>query len=531
MPKTANNFSIPDNHSFGVKEYPSHDEVLNLMLNQIKPVDFESRAFPQLKELKQKVQKLNSKIYKSDGSFDETKEQDIQEWKRIQKEIDSLKVGKNHLLILSIEFINELAHANDWGLCINQGFIYLFNGAYWKSLEDPVFTKFLGEAAERLGVAKYTAKLYKFRDELLKQFQSDSYLPAPNPDNSKVVINLLNGTFEVTLTGTRLRNFERNDFITYQLPFVYDPNADAPIFNDYLTKVLPDVSRQQVISEFFGSVFIKNGTGIKLEKALLPYGAGANGKSVLFEIITALFGFENVSNFSLSNLTDSTGYYRAMIKDKILNYASEISNQLESAFFKQMTSGEPLPARLPYKNPITITQYAKLVFNVNKLPTEVEHSDAFFRRFLIIPFDVTIPEHEQDKELHKKIIEKELPGVFNWVLEGLNRLLKQRTFTYCEASELAVKQYKHESDSVAMFLEENNIVPSHENSIPLKEIYRQYRQYCKDSGCFSLGNINFGKRLERLGFVKVKGREGMLIYCGIQDESTGIIEEIKKLPF
>ena len=78
----------------------------------------------------------------------------------------------------------------------------------------------------------------------------------------------------------------------------------------------------------------------------------------------------------------------------------------------------------------------------------------YFRRFLIIPFDVTIPEHEQDKNLHTKIIENELSGVFNWVLTGLDRLLKQKRFSKCDAAQQAVEQYRIESDSVQMFLNE-----------------------------------------------------------------------------
>ena len=74
-------------------------------------------------------------------------------------------------------------------------------------------------------------------------------------------------------------------------------------------------------------------------------------------------------------------------------------------------------------------EYGKLMFNCNELPKEVENTNAFFRRFLIIPFDSVIPESEQDPELAAKIIRDELSGVFNWMLEGLGRLLQQRTFT------------------------------------------------------------------------------------------------------
>ena len=75
---------------------------------------------------------------------------------------------------------------------------------------------------------------------------------------------------------------------------------------------------------------------------------------------------------------------------------------MEAAIFKQMVSGEPVEARLPYGQPFILRQYAKLIFNRNELPKDVEHSNAYYRRFLIIPFDVTIPEHEQDKTYTSK---------------------------------------------------------------------------------------------------------------------------------
>ena len=78
----------------------------------------------------------------------------------------------------------------------------------------------------------------------------------------------------------------------------------------------------------------------------------------------------------------------------MVNYASELNRGLEADTFKQLISGEPIEARLPYGQPFTLTDYAKFIFNCNELPTEVEHTHAFFRRFLIVPFPVTIPEAE-----------------------------------------------------------------------------------------------------------------------------------------
>ena len=106
-----------------------------------------------------------------------------------------------------------------------------------------------------------------------------------------------------------------------------------------------------------------------------------------------------------------------------------------------------------YGKPFTMREYGKLMFNCNELPKEVEQTNAFFRRFLIIPFNQTIPESEQDPELAKKIIASELSGVFNWLLDGLRRLLSQKKFTQSEIVRNQIEAYRRESDSVAMFMD------------------------------------------------------------------------------
>jgi len=407
-----------------------------------------------------------------------------------------------HYLVLSIENALQFAEKNRWGLCKNHDFIYLYNGTFWAEIDKETFQKFLGEAAEQMGVAKFSARFYQFREQLFKQFLATAYLPTPESNKDTVLINLQNGTFEISPQGTKLRPFDRSDFITYQLPFEYNPQAKAPLFEAYLNRVLPDLERQRVLAEYLGFVFIRHGSKtLKEEKALILYGTGANGKSVFFEIVTAMFGRDNVSNYSLQSLTEEKGFYRAKISNKLINYASEISGKLEASLFKNMVSGEPVEACLKYGQPFTMTDYAKFIFNCNELPKDVEHTNAYFRRFLIIPFDVTIPEHEQDKNLHAKIIEKELSGVFNWVLQGLNRLLEQKKFSNCEAAKQAVEQYKIESNSVQMFLNENEYKSSLTNYKLIKDLYPEYRAFCIDDGMTPFKKSNFIKQLRALNHI------------------------------
>ncbi len=452
-----------------------HAEILSQLLEQFEPLDFEAMANPHNAE--------------------------------------NFKLTNKHYTVLSVENVLQIAENNRWGLCKNHDFIYLFNGTYWDELNKETFQKFLGKAAEKMGVPTFSARYYKFRKELYEQFLGTAYLEPKPPLANRVLINLQNGTFEVSPKGTQLRPFDRSDFLTYQLPFEYNPQAKAPLFEAYLNKVLPDKERQKVLAEYLGFVFIKHGSNrLKEEKALILYGTGANGKSVFFEIVSALLGAENTSNYSLQSLTNDNGYFRAKLANKLVNYASEINGKLESAIFKQLVSGEPVEARLPYGEPFTLKQYAKLIFNCNELPKDVEHTNAYFRRFLIIPFDVTIPPQEQDKQLHTKIIEKELSGVFNWVLDGLNRLLEQKRFTDCEAVKQAVEQYKSQSDSVKMFIDENEYQSSPTDYRLIKELYTEYRGYCIEDGFKPVNKSNFIKRLSGFGVLVDRLNVGNVAY-------------------
>lgn len=451
-----------------------HDSILNTLLFEIKPINFREKAG-------------------IDG--------------------ESERLTKKHYLICCIDEILEVAKKNRWGLCRNHDFIYLYNGCYWSLIDDLEMQTFLGKAAEKMGIDKFDAKFYSYKEQLYKQFLSTSILPKPREIKNSVLINLLNGTFEITPTKQIIREPRSEDFLKYQLPFEFNEKATAPIFQNFLNQVLPEVEKQMILAEFFGYLFIKQSV-LKLEKTLLLYGKGSNGKSVIFEIINALLGgSQNVSNYSLNSLTDEKGYHRANLANKLLNYASEISGNLEASLFKQLVSGEPIEARLPYCEPFILTDYAKLVFNCNELPFVTEHTHAFFRRFTIVPFDVTIEEKDQDRELANKIIDNELSGVFNWVLEGLRRLLENKKITYCEAVNNQLELYKKQSDTVQLFLDDDHYLKSVDEYMPLQELYFSYRCYCSESGYKACSKKTFSERLKNISFTIERKSYGMAIYA------------------
>ncbi len=420
---------------------------------------------------------------------------------------------QKHLLVMCVNELLRKVKEQNFDLARKNDFIFAFNGAHWKELDRETIKNFLGKVAKKLSVHALEAQHYKFRNELYNQFLSAAHFEPIEPQTGKVLINPQNGTFEISKDSQALRDFDAKDFLTYQLPFEYNEGATCPMFEKYLDEVLPEKELQNIVAEFFGYIFTK---GLKMEKALLLYGSGANGKSVIFDVMNALVGRENISNFSLSNLLEE--HNRALIAHKLLNYGSEINATRTRDEFKNLVSTEPIQARLKYGNSFTMTNYAKLAFNCNELPKDFDHSNAYFRRLLIIPFRVTIPENKQDKMLAHKIIESELAGVFNWIIGGLKRLLKTEKFTESKIVKDTLETYKRESDSVTCFVDENSYKPSATEHILLKNLYSDYRAFCQEDGASPLKKSNFRHRLESNGFIVEKMNNGNRVYLEVSHQ-------------
>jgi len=354
-----------------------------------------------------------------------------------------------------------------------------YNGCFWELMTLPLLKEFLAEIATKSGFNYYKMRITKNLNKLHDQFSTVAILPTHKHAKNEAMINLLNGTYVITKAEKGLRDFRKEDYFKYQLPFKYDRQAECQEFHKFLDKVLPEVESQMILSEYLAYIFVK---GLKLEKCLILYGTGSNGKSVIFDIVHALLGSDNVCTYTLSNLCNENGYFRAQLGNYLLNYSSELGgNKNNVDMFKKLVSNEPIDARSPYGKPFILREYGKFMFNANKLPYGIEFTNAFWRRFIFLSFDVTIEEKDQEKGLADRIISTELSGIFNWVLEGLERLLMNEKFTESPKSIELLESLKTESDTVAMFLTAKNYLPSHKDKhkVTCADIYKEYKLYCK----------------------------------------------------
>jgi len=488
------------------------NESISKLINSIPEVNFALCYW----QIKGKEEEYNTVIELQeilDNSEDIRKKTDARKvLKKLEPKIhDKITLIINNLLMTAQNIGTEIGTRN---YCY---YNYNPDKGYWVLLIGEEIECLLSNAAQKSGFDSLEASYTSTIKKLLDQFIQSSVIPFPSRNGSEkseeIKINLRNGTFVIGENSQELLDFDSKDFFTYVLPFDHNPEATCPIFDLFLDEVMPDKKAQMVMAEYIGYIFTKN---LKLEKCLVLVGGGANGKSVFFNIINALLGPENVSSYSLSNLSGDKEYYRAELGNVLLNYSSELGGKnCDLDMVKQLISNEPVGARSPFGKPFTISNYCRFLFNTNILPRNVEQSYAYFRRFMFLEFDITIAKDKRDPDLANKIIGSELSGVFNWVLEGLRRLNLQRDFTFSEKIESALNKTWKESDNTALFMENKGYKPSIKKYETLKNLYSEYKQFCIENGYHSVSNIEFKRRLllQKFTVESNKTNNATWVYC------------------
>jgi len=354
--------------------------------------------------------------------------------------------------------------------------IFVFLGTHWERIITQLYYDFVKQCAKKMGLDDLYCEDQDFMNKVFERlaFRVMKHRQQASK-KGEIWINVQNGTLEIKKDGTiNLREHRADDFYTYVLPFAYNPACECPKWHKFLDRVLPDSAVQTVLAESIGFCFTKD---LKLEKMIVFYGTGSNGKSVVLDVITRLMGgSHNVSNVSLSSLSNDDEK-RSHIEHKLVNISHESGGDLDAAMIKQLASGEPTEVRKLYVGSHMMFDYAKLVTSYNVLPKS-ENTFGFYRRWLLIPFEVTIPEDEQDVDLTGKLC-TELSGIFNWMLQALVGLLQRKAFTKSQKCTDALNDYKRNSKSSNLFFYERCEV-SDDSRMKLSDLYNAYSRYCRE---------------------------------------------------
>ena len=214
------------------------------------------------------------------------------------------------------------------------------------------------------------------------------------------------------------------------------------------------------------------------QKFLMLEGPGANGKSVLLAILEGLVGRENCSSVSLEEFGERFALSATI--GKLVNIVSEVGdvNRLPEGRLKAFVVGDPLTLDRKYRDALNVKPTARLVFATNKLPKFADKTNGIWRRVIIVPATVVIPPDRQDTGLTEKL-RAELPGIFNWAVEGLVRLRRQDRFTEPSIVIKAVQSHRQSCDPIGDFLR-SYLREDPTGQVTSEKLYGLYAAWCEE---------------------------------------------------
>lgn len=353
------------------------------------------------------------------------------------------------------------------------------------------------------------------------------------PDSSIIVLN--NGVLD--LESNTFHKFNKKFKQVTQMDFDYDPNAVPNVWTDYFLDAVLDQSAQKVLQEFMGAIFIDR-RKVKIEKMLILYGAGSNGKSVIQSTLIGLLGEDNVKTLAISDLISGSERKQniASINGKRLNYCSEIQTRefgQNADALKALISGEPFEVRLVYINNFTARNIPLLMANANRIPYIKDFSHGLSRRLIILPFERVIEEKNQNKRLAKEL-QKEYSGILNWILAGRQRLIANGyQFSVPQRLQDLVEEYQAESSTVLQFMKAkdyNRSILDMEHEIrwlKAQQLFFAYNKWCAENEIRPETEKRFYMTLKEAGYSNKRTQTGNL-YGVYQLNTRPIKEEYKK---
>lgn len=414
---------------------------------------------------------------------------------------------------LAEEFLisQKLRNGSDLFLRSWQEQFYLFNGnKYSQITEGDLFAKIMafiqnhGEARAKAGttLANNIIANLKGITNLPAHFQLPMWLDDPHR-TTKNFISLENGILNVDkwLKGVDdlLESHSHNFFSTVCLPFSYDPLAQCPKWLKFLSEIQPNQDTQDLLQEWMGLNLVYDTSFCKF---VLLIGEGANGKTVFCVVFRSLLGSENVSAVNLEGFDPKRTFLIAATAGKLANIVGEL-NQLDKAAegeLKKFVAGELMTAERKHEHPFEFLPTARLTFATNVLPRFADATDGLWRRLLLVPFTVQITdETKQDKNLVNPdwwIKSGEMPGIFNWALEGLKRLYERGHFIEPAISRIAKENYRQDANPSRTFLLDNYEMSS-TSHLSSKELYEAYYNNLKSEGHNPLSKTQLATEVKR----------------------------------
>ncbi|MDX2161161.1 MAG: phage/plasmid primase, P4 family [bacterium] len=383
---------------------------------------------------------------------------------------------------------------------------HLYTGGYWKARKN-----ISRELRDHMIKNKFRGvKPTKNKASSIEWFlQADLELEDEScVDEAPQYINMANGLFN--LNTLELEPHRRDVYMTAQVDYPYDPDADCPAFEQFVRTSLtkrdgsPDYAIQHLLLEALGYSLTAD-TSRKTSFWLV--GASGSGKSTLIGILRDLMGSFHTT-LDLNQLAINRFLLAQVAGKRVVTCTeADVNSFLADGVYKTLVGGDDeIVADVKNREPIRFIPQCKVWWAMNEMPRVSDRSDAVFGRVKIFPFWHTIPAHQRDYNLKAKL-HAERSGIFNLALVGLQRLRRAGDWDHVDQVEEMKQQYREENDTELTYVNERlEMGLSYEAKTTA--LYQDYKAWAEENGFRSKNRNQIIKEWERLGLTKVHRKDG-----------------------
>jgi len=234
------------------------------------------------------------------------------------------------------------------------------------------------------------------------------------------------------------------------------PGAPCPMWLTFLDRVTDnDKELAGFLQRWCGYCL----TGVTTEQKLVfLYGTGANGKSVFVSTVTGILGdYAAVAPMEMLLASKNERHPTEIAKlfGVRLVTAHEVAGgrRWDEDKIKLLTGSDRLAARFMRQDFFDFVPKFKLTIFGNHKPTLRSVDEAIRRRFLLVPFTVTIPENERDPNLAEKL-KPEWGAILRWMIDGCLEWQRLGHLGIPPCVQNASNAYFEEQDSLGEWVEE-----------------------------------------------------------------------------
>lgn len=409
-------------------------------------------------------------------------------------------------------FIDRYGHLYKHSYITNK--FYIYDGQKWKVDDRGAIRKLIDEMIESIKNEKVLhsedvteeeareafQKYYKktrgtqSKKNIMNELMHRKTVTPDEFDKDDMLLNVANGYID--LTSRELYKHDINRMFSQIANTDYSEKMQPAVWLDFLNDIF---AGDKAVIRYIQKALGYSLTGSTREQVMfILFGKGRNGKSIFVETIAEILG-DYSNNMQAKSLmvkkNDNVNTDIARLSKARFVTSSEPNEgfRFDEGLIKQITGGDKVTARFLYAEEFEYTPKFKIWVSTNHKPIIRGTDDGIWRRLVLIPFDVQIPEEKVDKDLKYKLL-REAPAILNWMAEGAYMWMREG-LELPEKLKDAGQTYRTEMDVVEQFIQEKCKRAEGVRETG-KALYEEYKKWADENNEYKMDKNKFGKKLK-----------------------------------